>query len=377
VESLLDDASQQDSPVQEGGLSRETEHGLARVYEVDPLRDRRWRSLVEQHPHASVYHTVEWLELLHRTYGYQPVAFTNSPPTSDLNRALLFGDIRSWLTGHRRVSLPFSDYCEPLCDWGTEFEGLISHLKANIVDQGWKYLEIRPVDGGFDSTAKKLGFETAGQYIMHRLDLKPTVEEIFRQLHKDSAQRRVRHAERFGVVELAGKSQRFLDDFYRLLVRTRARHHLPPQPYSWFRNLLDGMGSAADLRIAYMEQIPVAAVLILHFKDKSYYKYGCSDERFHHLGSIPFLLWRAILNAKSIGSRTFELGRTGVDQHGLLQFKNHWAPVSELVTYWRFPPGPSFSSIRGWKLNVVKRVCAYLPDRLLRIAGTLLYPHIG
>jgi hypothetical protein len=137
------------------------------------------------------------------------------------------------------------------------------------------------------------------------------------------------------------------------------------------------MGRAADLRVAYMERFPVAAVMILHFKDKSYYKYGCSDERFHHLGSVPFLLWRAILNAKSIGSRTFDLGRTGVDQLGLLQFKSHWAQESELVTYWKFPPGWSFGSPQGWKLSVVKRVCAYTPDRLLRIAGTLLYRHIG
>jgi hypothetical protein len=375
--SWLDDASQQDSPVREGGLSQETEHGLSRVYEVDPLRDRRWRSLVGQHPHASVYHTVEWLEALHRTYGYQPVAFTNSPPTADLNRALLFCGIRSWLTGHRMVSLPFSDYCAPLCNGDMEFGSLLGALRATRVNRQWKSLEIRPVNGEFDGTAEKLGFETAAKYVLHRVDLKPAAEEIFRRFHKDSVQRRVRHAERVGVVERCEKSPRFLKDFYKLLVRTRARHNLPPPPYAWFRNLLDGMGSAADLRIAYMEQIPVAAVLILHFKDKSYYKYGCSDERFHHLGSIPFLLWRAILNAKSIGSRTFELGRTGVDQHGLLQFKNHWTPVSELVTYWRFPPGPSFSSIRGWKLRVVKRVCAYLPDRLLRIAGTLLYPHIG
>ena len=38
-----------------------------------PAADRRWWSLVEQHPHAAVCHTVEWLEALHRTYGYQPV----------------------------------------------------------------------------------------------------------------------------------------------------------------------------------------------------------------------------------------------------------------------------------------------------------------
>ena len=375
--SLLDDASLQDSPVQEGGLTRETGHGVARLYEVDPLRDRRWQSLVEQHPHASVYHTVGWLEALRRTYGYEPVAFTDSPPTADLKRALLFCGIRSWLTGRRIVSLPFSDYCAPLCDGGTEFGSLIGPLQATRVNRQWKYLEIRPVNGGFDGTAEKLGFETIGKYFLHRLDLESAAEEIFRRLHKDSVQRRVRHAERVGVVELCEKSPRSLKDFYQLLVRTRARHNLPPQPYAWFRNLLDGMGSALDLRIAYKEQIPVAAVLILHFKDKSYYKYGCSDERFHHLGSIPFLLWRAILNAKSIGSRTFDLGRTGVDQHGLLQFKMHWAPVSGSLTYWKFPPGPSLNSSLSWNLSFVKSVCAYVPKRLLRIVGTVLYRHIG
>jgi hypothetical protein len=377
LRSRLDDPSQKDAPVQEAVLSRQIEPGLAHVYEIDPLRDRRWESLVHRHPHASVYYTVGWLETLRRTYGYEPVALTNCPPTGDLKSALLFCDIHSWTTGHRMVSLPFSDHCAPLCDCGTEFGSLIGHLQATRAKRKWKYLEIRPVNGAFDGIAKKLGFETSDKYIMHCLNLEPAAEEIFRRLHKDSVQRRVRHAERVGVVELCGRSQRLLKDFYQLLVRTRARHNLPPQPYAWFRNLLDSMGNAVDLRVAYMEKTPVAAVLILHFKDTSYYKYGCSDERFHHLGSVPFLLWRAILNAKSIGSTTFDLGRTGVDQHGLLQFKNHWAPVSELVKYWRFPPGPSFSSIRGWKLSVVKRVCAYLPDRLLRIAGTLLYPHIG
>ena len=373
----MDNLLYNESLVLEAGLTRETEHGVARVYELDPLRDSRWQSLVEQHPHASVYHTVGWLEALHCTYGYEPVAFTNSPPSSDLNKALLFCDIRSWLTGHRMVSLPFSDYCAPLCDGAAEFRSLMGALQATRVHRQWKYLEIRPANGEFDGTAEKLGFETAGKYILHCLDLEPAAEEIFRRLDKDSVQRRVRHAERVGVVELCEKSPRLLKDFYQLLVRTRARHNVPPQPYAWFRNLLDGMGSALDLRIAYMGKIPVAAVLILHFKDKSYYKYGCSDERFHHLGSMPFLLWRAILNAKSIGSRTFDLGRTGVDHDGLLQFKKHWGPVSGSLTYWNFPRGPSLSSSLGRNLSFVKSVCAYVPTRLLRIAGTVLYRHIG
>jgi lipid II:glycine glycyltransferase (peptidoglycan interpeptide bridge formation enzyme) len=104
--------------------------------------------------------------------------------------------------------------------------------------------------------------------------MEPAVEEIFTRLDKNSVQRRVRHAERAGVVEVCGNSQELVRDFYQLLVRTRARHNIPPQPYAWFGNLLNCMGNAADLRLAYMNNVPVAAILVLHFKDTSYYKYA-------------------------------------------------------------------------------------------------------
>ena len=161
------------------------------------------------------------------------------------------------------------------------------------------------------------------------------------------------------------------------MVRTRARHSLPPQPYIWFRNLLHCLGEPADLRLAYLKDVPVAAVLVFHFKGTSYYKYGCSDESFHKLGAIPFLLWRAILHAKAVGSRTFDLGRTEEDQQGLITFKNHWTPLSELLTYWAFPSEPSLTSNQDWKLRMVKRVCAHMPERLLAAVGTRIYRHIG
>ena len=242
----------------------------------------------------------------------------------------------------------------------------------------WKYIEIRPEDGKFDRTAKKLGFETSGKYILHRLDLEPAAQEIFQRLHKDSVQRRVRRAERAGIEEIRGKSQELLKDFYQLVARTRARHNLPPQPYHWFKNLLDRLGDAADLRLAYRDSVPVAGVPVLHFKRTSYYKYGCSDERTHHLGVMPFLLWRAMLHAaKSIGSTSFDLGRTRIDNHALITFKNRWTPISQRLTYWKFPPDRSPTFMKDWKLTMFKRFCALLPDRALIAVGQLVYRHIG
>jgi GNAT acetyltransferase-like protein len=357
--------------------ARTNKHPARRVYEVDPLDDRRWQSLVERHSQASVFHHVGWLRALNRTYGYEPVVFTNSPPLHALENGLLFCRIRSWVTGNRIVSLPFSDHCAPLGEPDGKFESLIGHLCTARAGQGWKYLELRPLGDSFANPVQKVGFKPAAQYILHRVDLEPAVEEIFRRFDKDSVQRRVRRAARAGIVEVCGNSQELLRDFYQLMVRTRGRHSLPPQPYAWFTNLLNCMGEALDLRLAYLNNDPVAAILVLHFKGTSYYKYGCSDERFHNLGVMPFLLWRAIVKAKSIGSKSFELGRTEGDHHSLIAFKNHWTPITESLTYWAFPSDRSITFFTDWKQRMVKHVCANVPERLLATVGTLLYRHAG
>jgi hypothetical protein len=377
MKTLPSQISQQYSRVDERGFTGGNTYGLERVYEVDPLQDDRWQSFLQRHPQSSIYHSVGWLDSLSRTYGYEPVVYTTSPATSDIENGLLFCRIRSWATGHRLVSLPFSDHCEPLCNLEEEFDSLICHLQTDGAHQKWKYLEVRPAHRSFGDKMDKRGFKLAAKYVWHRIDLDPAAEEIFHRLDKDSVQRRVRHAERLGVVESCGKSVGLLRDFYRLQLRTRARHNLPPQPFAWFKNLLDNTGKAADLRVAYVRNVPVAAVFVLHFKNTSHYKYGCSDERFHKLGAMAFLLWRAILNAKSIGSKVFDLGRTEDDQHSLIAFKNHWTPISESLTYWKFPFNMSANFDNSWKLKMLNRICAQMPHRLLEAVGTLTYRHVG
>src|SRR6266545_949320 len=45
------------------------------VYCLHPLQDPRWAEFVAKQPDSSVFHTVPWLEALHRTYGYEPIAY--------------------------------------------------------------------------------------------------------------------------------------------------------------------------------------------------------------------------------------------------------------------------------------------------------------
>jgi hypothetical protein len=346
-------------------------------HRLDPIKDPRWAELVERHPRASVFHTVGWLEALRRTYGYELVAFTTSSPDGDLKNGLVFCRINSWLTGHRLVSLPFADHCEPLCDSAQDLNFLIRNLKSAMEHQGWKYLEVRPINWNFGDTDDGNAFLRSARYFLHTLDLRPDLNEVFRSLDKDSVQRRIRRAQRAGLVEKSGRSDDLLKEFYALFVITRGRHRVPPTPYTWFQNLIQCQGKALQIRLAYKDKTPIAAILTLQFRDIVYFKYGCSDARFNKFGATPWLLWRAIAAGKSNGAKEFDMGRTHQDNAGLLAFKNHWVPQPKRLAYWTFPNASSLDSPPGWKLKMARRIFSLMPSRLQTMAGRMIYRHIG
>ena len=348
-----------------------------RIYEIDPTRDGRWPELIERDPHASVFHTVGWLKALRLTYGYEPVAFTTSSPTSELKNGLLFCRIESWLTGHRLVSLPFSDHCELLCESGKDLDFLIRYLQTTMERQNLRFLEVRPVKGNFIDTSETNGFRPAAMYYLHVLDLRRDLEEVFRSLDKDSVQRRIHRAERALLTEKCGRSDRLLNEFYSLFVMTRGRHHLPPIPCRWFQNLIQLQGNALEIRVAYKDNAPIAAILTLQWKNVVYYKYGSSDGRFNRFGAIPWLLWRVIAAAKMNGASEFDMGRTEMDSAGLLMFKNNWVSQPLRLVYWRFPEKASLVSDNGWKLKMAKHMFSSMPSKLRTIAGKIIYRHIG
>lgn len=348
-----------------------------RIYQIDPVKDPRWSDFTARHVHASVFHTVGWLEALRRTYDYEPVVFTTSSPLDELSNGLLFCRVRSWITGSRLVSLPFSDHCEPLCDSKDDLAFLIRYLQTCMEHESLRYLEVRPLYGNLGQTGETNGFRPVATHYLHILDLRREHDELFESFDKDSVQRRIRRAERAGLVEKCGRSDDMLGDFYKLFVKSRGRHHLPPSPYSWFRNLTQCSGEAVQVRVAYRADMPIAAVLTLRYKDVVYYKYGCSNAQFNVFGAMPWLLWRAIAAAKSSGASHFDMGRTEEDNLGLLAFKNHWVQQPQRLVYWRFPETAYLNSPNGWKLMFAKRVFSFMPRRLRTVAGSLLYRHIG
>ena len=188
-------------------------------------------------------------------------------------------------------------------------------------------MELRPRRrrAALRSRRSRLWARAGAEYCLHRLDLRPEITEIFRRFHHSSTQRAIRRAEREGLTYEAGTSDRLLASFYRLLRMTRRRHGLPPQPLAWFRNLVACLGDQVAIHVASKDGRPIASILTLSFKKTMFYKYGGSDAAHHRLGGMPFLFWRVIQDARARGFEELDLGRSDLDQPGLIAFKDHSA----------------------------------------------------
>jgi hypothetical protein len=343
------------------------------VYIIDPIRDPRWAEFIRRHDSASVFHSVSWLEAIRRTYGYTPVAYTTSPPSSPLSNGIVLCQIRSWLTGHRMVSVPFSDHCDPLLD-GPSAAGAIAEDLKKAVDAGkWKYIELRPRT---ELPTPEGAVKSADCYL-HMLDLRPAADELLRRTHKTGVQHAIRRAEREGLVYACGNSEPLLNAFYRLMIKTRRRHQLPPPPIQWFRNLAVSMRERLQIRVAFKGGVEAASILTLQHKNTVVYKYGCSEKTLSNLGGTPFLLWNAIVEAKAAGMTCLDLGRSDADNSGLITFKDRWGAKSSKLTYLRWSRKQVLDVVGQRPSGVTKLLFAMMPDAVLQATGRILYRHVG
>jgi hypothetical protein len=345
------------------------------ICKLDPLTDPRWPDFVASHPASSAFHTVGWLTALKATHGYRPIAFTSSAGRS-LDNAVVFCDVQSWLTGGRLVSLPFSDHCQPLAS-GDDLIQILQAITPTRSGERRKYVELRPISSeGMD--ASDLGYGESERFSFQAIDLSPDLDTIYRRFHSSCIRRKIKRAERENLVYEGGTSTELLGKFLHLLMLTRRRHRLPPQPASWFRNILRGMGANATIHVLSKDSVPVASMLTLTHKATLIYKYGCSDFEYNSLGAVPALFWRVIQHAHATGKLTFDLGRSGLEDPGLSTFKEHLGATTIPLIYQRTPPpSPKQSEMVGKVSGTARHLLSRLPDPLFSGVGQILYRHMA
>jgi CelD/BcsL family acetyltransferase involved in cellulose biosynthesis len=333
--------------------------------------DRAWKAMVESAPHATTFHHPAWMSLLAECYGYRPFVVAVGNEADGICAGLPFMEVNSPLTGRRWVSLPYTDYCRPLCNDCASLDGLTGELVSLFQTAGIPRIEIR-----WELPANPL-IQAHSSYVMHTLKLEMDATRVFERFHRTQRQN-ARTAEKHGVRVERGDSLEHLRQFYSLHCATRRRQGVPVQPWKFFELLSRHIlaKSLGFVLLAYVGETCLAAGLFLNGGHTLTYKYAASADEGQDLRANHLLTWTAMQWGCEHGFTEFDFGRTDLANEGLHTFKKRWGAVEAPLTYSTLSAAP-LRFTTGRLASVMQPVIRNSPLWVCRTAGELLYRHFG
>jgi CelD/BcsL family acetyltransferase involved in cellulose biosynthesis len=301
------------------------------VHWIDPLTDPRWDRALAL-PGARIFHTRAWLHVLADVYRFRVGALLATDAGDEVAGGVPFCEIDDCL-GARRVSLPFSDACDPLLRSSGEWlclaaEVRISELPFELKSTASPFaIEERSVSTLANARLQSLAVDEASAVTWRRLS--------------EETRRGVGKSRRAGVDVQPLESTDQLRQFYRLHSALRLRKYgvlTPPQ--SFFESLarrFTQIGGWFPLGAFHNGRL-IAATIYLRWRDTLYYKFNASDPDTLDLRPNNALVWAGLELASSLGCTTFDFGLSPIAQHGLSRFKRHFGASDQDLWTLRWTP---------------------------------------
>jgi CelD/BcsL family acetyltransferase involved in cellulose biosynthesis len=338
---------------------------------VDPRSDQLWRRLVDQVP-SGVFHSPGWIQVLTDTYGWEASAYVLLDDQGEPKAGIPYCRITDML-GERIVTLPFSDYCDPLVSDAECWRSLVDRL---VPEQ--RPINVRCLHNDLPLSDER--FALVKQAKWHRLDLRPDFDALWHAIH-DSTQRAIRKSQREGVTVRVAQSEQELRFFFEMHLKVRKyKYGLLAQPYSFFQNIWRHFVDEQHgfLLLAISEDKIVAGDFFLDWKDTLYYKFNASvpGDLSHRPNDL--LIWEGIQQGKNRGLTYLDFGLSDIDQEGLVRYKRKFGTEEKTISFLRHEPngGPTRAEkeMRALLEKLTHRFTDKLvPDSVTEQAGEDLY----
>jgi CelD/BcsL family acetyltransferase involved in cellulose biosynthesis len=333
--------------------------------------DVRWTEFVGGRRDANIFHHPAWMTVMSECYGYRGKIVTVPDASARLRAGLPVMEVSSHLTGRRWVSLPFSDYCNPLCadeSAGSELAGLLLKISR---ERSLKKIEVRwelPEDPRVQRKA---------DFVLHRIALDPDPNVVAKKMKRTHLQN-IRTAEERGVRVEFGDKIEHLRAFYGLQLETRKRHGVPAQPWKYFEKLHQhivskGMGFVL---LATKDEEYLAGMVYLAWGKTLIAKYAASRQDSFNLRPNNLLFWEGIRWGCRNGFEIFDMGRTETGNAGLRNFKSRWGAVETPLHYSVISAARPRASNHRLE-HALSAVIQHSPVWVCRVLGELLYRHVG
>ena len=333
--------------------------------------DSRWLDFIQSCPGANIFHHPAWMELMSKCYGYSSSVLAISDSKGEIRAGLPFMEVKSLLTGHRWVSLPFSDYCNPLYREDSTCEELSRQLVRIFQISQLKKMEVRW------KLPEHPDIQQYSEFVLHTIKLDSDPGQIAKQFKRTHLQN-IHTAEERGVKVEFGNKLEQMKVYYDLQLETRKRHGVPAQPWKYFELFWHHIVKAGlgFVLLARKDNEYIAGMVYLCWRKTLIAKYAASREDRFNLRPNNLLFWEGIRWGCENGYEVFDMGRTEVENVGLRNFKSRWGAVEEPLYYSILssrPIQPSNDRLERLLHSVVQ----HSPLWVCRLSGELLYRHVG
>ncbi len=342
----------------------------ARLQLINP-DDKRWLDFISVHPDSTIFHHPIWLSTLSKCYGFSPFVLSIIDDNDKIIAGVPFMKIKCIIRGLRFVSLPFTDFCQPLTK-DDENNGILSkwfsevyqERKISRIELRWQY----PENGSMQKD---------GTNLKHTIQLTRDSETIAKKF-KRSHRQNIQTAMKRGIRIEWGDQLEHIRSFYNLHRETRHRHGVPVQPWSFFKELATTIfrQKLGFVLLGYIEEECIAGIVYLHWKKHLIAKYSASKKSTLTFRPNNLLIWKGIEWGCSNGFSVFDFGRTEKNNHGLCRWKLGWGAIETPLIYSHLSKTSRQSSA-----NLTKKMARFViqksPLWTCQCLGEILYRHLG
>jgi CelD/BcsL family acetyltransferase involved in cellulose biosynthesis len=339
------------------------------------IADPAVTALLNDDPRVGVFSSPPWFEVLADTYGFDIRASVIRHGDAVVG-VLPYCHLRD-IRGERIVSVPFSDFCDPLVDTVDDWHALATPL----LDRGAP-ITLRLVHNTLALDDAR--FRTQASHVWMGMDIAGTPDELFAAAGRNARETITRSMKK-GLTTRITTSAADVTTFWNMqIVIRKSKHRLLAQPEAFFQNLRDRFDADGQFVLVLAEEdgAVVAGSMFLVWGDTLFYKYNASVTSA--FGANDLVLWTAIRYAAEKGLKLADFGLSEAEHEGLIKFKRKWA-TQEKPLYWLRANDETPTPVNvqaapvGGVLGELTELLTRdnVPDEVSAAVGTLLYRYFA
>jgi serine/alanine adding enzyme len=370
-----------------------------------------WDDYVLNHPDATHCHLSGWKRVIENAYGHKayyllairsshpgnpinPSNSTNSSnpisPTNSSNRIvgiLPLLHIKSFIFGSRLTSMPFLNYGGILAD-NEEAEvallGKAIELRQELKADDMELRHIKPISflnssnssNPIDSSNPS-NLITSTHKVRMLLKLPESKEELLKSFGA-KLRSQISRPQKEGMTTTIGGAE-FIDSFYKVFSVNMRDLGSPVHSKKLFKQIYSEFPQNVKLGIVNYQRAPVAAGLILCFRDVVEIPWASSLREFNKFSPNMLLYWSLMEYACNRGFKYFDFGRS-TPEEGTYKFKEQWG-AKPMPLYWQHivsdgHPVPGNDSQKS-RFETLIRYWKKLPVPVSKVIGPYIRKHIS